>query len=140
MAPNPKNPQTFKDALVDASQSIAGGVGSADYDSNFAGHLLNVIGQFIQQGNQHQQQQQPAPGGATAPGGPPSDGGSPGGPPGSPPPGPAAGGQPGSGPPGGGAQTPPGAPTSPGPGGLPSKGLSPNPDELRRVLADVAGK
>lgn len=133
---DPKNPPSFKDALVDASQAIAGGVGSADYDSKFAGMLLDVIGKFIQPGGKHQQQnaqpgaggQSPAPGGGAPPGGDPSAA------PGTP-------AQPGGGagvPAGGGAQTPPGAPTEPG--GMPSQGLTPSPDEMRRVLADVAGK
>lgn len=137
---DPKNPPSFKDALVDASQAIAGGVGAADYDEVFAGHMLKAIGQFIR--NPPKAQGQPPAGGAQPPAGgapgqpvPDGSGGDAGPPTGAP----AAGGQPGpggSGPPGGGAQTPPGAPT---PGGM-TQGLTPSPDEMRRVLSDVAGK
>lgn len=135
---DPKNPPSFKDALVDASQAIAGGVGSADYDPKFAGMLLEVIGKFVQPGGKHEQNGGAPAGGAQppaggAPGQPVPDGG------GTPPPGVGSAAQPGGGagvPAGGGAQTPPSAPT--GPGGM-TQGLTPSPDEMRRVLADVAG-
>lgn len=133
---DPKNPPSFKDALVDASQAIAGGVGAADYDATFAGHLLSVIGMFLKP--KQAQGQPPAGGAGGAPssppaGGPPgADAGGP--PPGSTPPSPGSAGGPPQ--PGQGAQTPPGAPV---PGGM-TQGLSPSPDELRRVLSDVAGK
>ena len=137
-----KPPPSFNDALADAAASIGGSVSSPDYDSKFAGMLLDVISKFVQQGNQHSQPPG-APGAAQPPAGGPGapspsgsgdsgGGGAPGGvgaPPGAPGPG-------GSGPPGGGAQSPPNAPT---PGGM-TQGLTPSPDELRRVLSDVAGK
>lgn len=136
MPSDPKNPPSFKDALVDAAQAIAGGVGSADYDAVFAAHMQTAIGQWIKQGGP----KQPAPAGGGAPGGP-SAGGAPGQPvpdgsaptPSTSSPGPT--GDTGSAPPGGGAQTPPSAPT---PGGM-TQGLTPSPDEMRRVLSDVAG-
>jgi len=138
-----KPPPSFNDALADAAASIGGSVSSPDYDSKFAGMLLDVISKFVQGKNKPQSQSVPpgAPGAAAQPpaGGPgaPSpqgDGGAgaPGGV-GAPP---GAGGPGGSGGLGAGAQTPPAAPT---PGGM-TQGLTPSPDELRRVLADVAGK
>jgi hypothetical protein len=133
---DPKNPPSFHDAIADASQAIAGSIGAPDYDPKFAGMIMDVFHKFITGGKQ--QGQPPAGGSAQPPAGgappDPSAGGSP--------PGGAPGGvggptpDAGSAPPGGGAQTPPAAPT---PGGM-TQGLSPSPDELRRVLSDVAGK
>jgi hypothetical protein len=138
---DPKNPPSFHDAIADASQAIAGSIGAPDYDSKFAGMILDVFHKFISGGKQAQQPSpgSPATGGPPAPGGPPPPGAGAGSPPPGPPPGV-------SGPTGNAGGSPvnsqqmsnsgPGAPTM---GGL-SQGLSPSPDELRRVLSDVAGK
>lgn len=130
-----KNPPSFHDAIADAAQAVAGSINAPDYDPKFAGMLLDVMHKFVTQ-----PKQTPPSGGPTPPGGAGGDA-STGSPDGTPSPGvasPGAGGRGGSGPPGGGAQTPPAAPV---PGGM-TQGLSPsnNPDEMRRVLADVAGK
>jgi hypothetical protein len=137
-------PPTWQDALSSASQAIAAGLAAPDADLKFG---LAMIGALS--AHQHKGGQGSGPGGAAGPGGAPGGGqaGSPpaggpgdaGGPPGmSPAAGPAGGGAPNSAMP---SMTPPGAPT---PGGM-SQGLGlsgpgNNPDELRRVLADVAGK
>lgn len=136
---DPKNPPSFHEAIANASQSIAGSIGAPDYDPQFAGMIMDVFHKFITQPKGGTQK--PGPGGAGGPaGGPP--------PPGGPPPtdaGPDS--APGVSAPAGSAggspvnsammsnQTP-GAPT---PGGM-TQGLTPSPDELRRVLSDVAGK
>lgn len=147
---DPKNPPSFKDAIADASQAIAGSIGSPDYDPKFAGMIMDVFHKFIVSGGKPQGQGQSQPPGAPGAAQPPAGGPgapSPNGPGASTSPGANAGaGAPGgvggptsdtgSAPPGGGAQSPPNAPT---PGGM-TQGLSPSPDELRRVLSDVAGK
>lgn len=132
-----KNPPSFHDAIADAAQAVAGSINAPDYDPKFAGMLLDVMHKFVTMPKQGQQGTPPPGGSGGAPGGDASTAS----PDGTPPPGvasPGAGGGGGSGPPGGGAQTPPAAPV---PGGM-TQGLSPsnNPDEMRRVLADVAGK
>lgn len=137
-------PPTWQDALSQASQVIAAGLAAPDADVKFGLALIGALAT-------HTKRQGSGPGGAAGPGGAPGGGvagfpsaGGPdnaGGPPGTPPgvSGPA-------GPAGGGAPNaqmpttaPPGAPTGPQPGGM-TPGLSPNPDELRRVLSDVAGQ
>lgn len=137
-----QGPPKWADALSSASQAIAAGLAAPDADVKFG---LAMIGAL----SSHQKQKSGGAG-AGAPGGGPGAGGagSPGagGPMGGPmPPGPPPGGavaSPAAGPAGGGApnsampsQAAPGGPI---PGGM-SPGLSPNPDELRRVLSDVAG-
>jgi hypothetical protein len=132
-------PATWRDALSAASQALAAGLAAPDADVKFGLALIGALAT-------HQKRQVSGPGGAAGPVGAPG-GGVPASPPaggpdeggGAPPPGLA----PAAGPAGGGApnsampsQAAPGGPV---PGGM-SQGLSPNPDELRRVLADVAGK
>ena len=135
------NTPTWQDALSSASQALAAGLSSPDADVKFGLAMIGALATHQRRG------QAPGPGGAAGPGGPatggdagspPGGGPTPGGPPGTPPglsgaAGPAGGGAPNSAMP---TTAPPGAPV---PGGM-SQGLSPNPDELRRVLADVAGK
>jgi hypothetical protein len=136
-----QQPATFTDSISLAMQDIATGLAAPDADIDFATQLLQVMGMFVQ--TKHQAPQKPGAGaGAGAPGGggpqPPSPGG--GGAP-SPTPGGPAGGSPQN------AQMPSmGAPTpAPGPGqgpasGGPTNGLTPDPDEMRRVLQEVAGQ
>ena len=128
-------PATWVDALSSASQALAAGLSAPDADVKFG---LAMIGALAT----HQQRKgQPQPGGAGAgiPGGPPGGGEVGSSPAGGPPPGinpaagPAGGGAPNS------AMSPQAAPGGPVPGGM-TQGLTPNPDEMRRVLADVAGK
>jgi hypothetical protein len=133
-----KNPPSFHDAIANAAQAIAGSINAPDYDPKFAGLIIDVMHKFVSQPKPGQGQP-PAGAGPSPAGGPPSPadaGGSPGGAPGGVGAPPGAGGPGGSPQPGSGAQTPPAAPT---PGGI-TQGLTPSPDELRRVLADVAGK
>lgn len=130
-------PATWQDALSAASSAIASGLFAPDADVKFG---LALIGAISTHGKKQQGQQAGGPGGAAGPGGPPGGGavGSPsaGGPtPGglAPAAGPAGGGAPNS------AMPSQAAPGGPVPGGM-TQGLTPNPDEMRRVLADVAGK
>jgi hypothetical protein len=134
-----KNPPSFHDAIADAAQAIAGSINAPDYDPKFAGMIIDVMHKFVTMPKAGQGQAQPPAGGNAQP---------PAGGPGAPSPDPTSQGagapggvggptsDTGSAPPGGGAQTPPAAPT---PGGM-TQGLTPSPDELRRVLSDVAGK
>lgn len=132
-------PASWQDALSEASQAIAAGLAAPDADVKFG---LALMGAMAEHGKKQQPQGQPGqPGGAGvgAPG--LAGGGETGSLPAGAPTGPAGGGQPNQ---AMGSAAGPGAPTQPGggaggPGGV-SQGLSPNPDELRRVLADVAGK
>jgi hypothetical protein len=130
------------DALSAASQAIASGLTAPDADVPFG---LALMGAMATHGKK-----QAGAAGAGGPGGP-AGGGAAGQPPaGGPPPGPppsqlsgAAGGSSVTGPAGGGAPNSQmmsnAAPGGPIPGGM-SPGLTPDPDEMRRVLADVAGK
>lgn len=138
-------PPTWVQALSEASSDIASAMASPDADVKFGLALIGAISEHTQKKGA------PQSGGAGAgtPGGPGGGGGS-GSPP--PPPGGPSGGSPGmspagQAPAGGGApnqamksQASPGGPI---PGGM-SQGLgmsgdAQNADELRRVLADVAG-
>jgi hypothetical protein len=133
-------PPTWQDALSQASQAIAAGLASPDADVKFGLAIIGALSTHQKKGGQGS-----GPGGAAGPGGAPGGGMA-----GSPPAGGPgdAGMAPAAGPPGGGApnsampsMAAPGAPT---PGGM-SQGLGlsgpgNNPDEMRRVLADVAGK
>ncbi len=134
-----KAPPTWAEALSAASAEIASAMASPDADVKFGLALIGAISSHTQKKGQPPQA---GGAGAGAPGGPGGDGGQAGSP--SAPPGvsPA-----GAGPAGGGApnqamksQAAPGGPV---PGGM-SQGLgvsgdTQNADELRRVLADVAG-
>jgi hypothetical protein len=143
MASKDSGPASWQDALSQASQAIAGGLAAPDADVKFGLAILGAMAEHSKKGSG-------GPGAGTTPGGPPG-GGQAGPPPaGGPPPSPggdqlspAAGGSSVTGPAGGGAPNSKmmsnAAPGGPVPGGM-SPGLSPNPDELRRVLADVAGK
>jgi hypothetical protein len=138
MASKEQGPPSWQDALASASQAIAAGMSAPDADIKFG---LAMIGAL----STHQQRKsapQSGGAGAGAPGGPAGggDAGSPpsGGPGMSPAASTAGGGQPNS------AMPSTGGPGGPTPGGM-SQGLGlsgpgNNPDELRRVLADVAGK
>jgi len=132
-------PASWSDALSEASQAIASGLAAPDADVKFG---LAMIGALSTHQQKKGQQPQAGGAGAGAPGGPGGGGGPAG--PASPPPGvspagqaPAGGGQPNQ------AQKSQAAPGGPIPGGM-SQGLgvsgdAQNADELRRVLADVAG-
>lgn len=134
MASKDQGPPSWNEALSQAASIIAAGMANPDADIKFG---LAMIGAMTSH------QQKPGGAGAGASGGGPAAGGDagspPGGGPGGPPPG--MGGAPG--PAGGGAPNSAmpsmAAPGGPVPGGM-TPGLSPNPDELRRVLSDVAGK
>jgi hypothetical protein len=145
-----KAPTTFVDGINSAMQDIAGAMSAPDADLHFGTEMIKVMGTFLQ--SQHQRsaggqgQGQPAPAGPSSP--PPGRGPG-GGPPGPPPSGAGGGKPPGQsvpgGPAGGGAANPqmqssqpPSGPTPPGSG--PTPGLTPNPDEMRRVLQEVAGQ
>lgn len=148
-SPQSQQPSTWSDALSSASQAIAAGLAAPDADIKFGIAMIGAIATHQRKGSA------PGPGGAGAgaPGGAIGGGvaGSPpaGGPPpgaegmGAPPPGMAGGLSPAAGPAGGGAPNSAmpsnAAPGGPVPGGM-TQGLSPNPDELRRVLSDVAGQ
>lgn len=129
-----KAPTTFADGIQSAMQDLAGAMSAPDADLHFGTEMIKVMGHFLQA--KHGPQQSSGQGGA-APGagaGPPPGGGGP----------PTGQTSPG-GPAGGGAQNPsmpsmqpPSGPPEPGSG--PTPGLSPNPDELRRVLQETAGK
>jgi len=130
-------PASWQDALSQATQAIASGLAAPDADVKFG---MAIIGAIAMHGKKSSAMNAPGGGGAAAPGGP-AGGGVAGSPPaGGPTPdslapaaGPAGGGAPNS------AMPSQAAPGGPIPGGM-SPGLSPNPDELRRVLADVAGQ
>jgi hypothetical protein len=149
VAQKDSSPATWSDALSNASQAIAAGLSAPDADVKFGLAMLGAMA------THRQRQAGPGPGGAAGPGGPAGGGmagsppagmpGSPGGGPPGPPssPGSPPGLSPAAGPAGGGAPNSAmpsnAAPGGPIPGGM-SPGLSPNPDELRRVLSDVAGQ
>ena len=131
MASKDQGPPSWSDALSQASQVIADGLTAPDADVKFGLAMIGALSTH---------QKKAGIGGAAGPGQPPGGGGAgspaPGGP--SSPAGPAGGGAPNSAMP---ATAAPGAPT---PGGM-SQGLGlsgpgNNPDELRRVLSDVAGQ
>jgi hypothetical protein len=129
-------PPTWQEALSSAAQALAAGMGAPGADVKFGLAMIGALTSHLQKAGSAgagAPGQSPAAGGA----GPPSAGGpSAGGPmpPAavSPAGGPAGGNQPNS------AMPSQAAPGGPVPGGM-SQGLSPNPDELRRVLSDVAG-
>lgn len=143
MATKDDTPPTWTQALSDASQALAAGLAAPDADLKFGLAIIGALNSHSQKkGAQMGQPPQAGGAGAGAPGGP-GAGGGPAGPP-SAPPGMSPAGQSGA---GGGAPNPAmksqAAPGGPVPGGM-SQGLgvsgSPeNADELRRVLADVAG-
>lgn len=121
-------PPTWQDALSGASQAIAAGLAAPGADVKFGLAMIGAISAHLQKAGSA---------GAGAPGQPPGAGGPPPGPGGPPSPAPAGGGQPNQ------AMPSMGAPGAPTPGGV-SQGLGlsgpgNNPDEMRRVLADVAG-
>lgn len=127
------SPPTWQEALASASQAIAAGMAAPGADVKFGLAMIGAI-------SAHSQKAGSA--GAGAPGSPPPAAGGAGSPAAggpmppaavSPAGGPAGGNQPNS------AMPSQGAPGGPVPGGM-SQGLSPNPDELRRVLSDVAGQ
>jgi hypothetical protein len=129
-----QGPPSWSDALSQASQVIAAGLAAPDADVKFGLAIIGALSTHQKKG------QPPGAGGAAGPGGPAGGGGSAGSPPAG---GPSPGVAPAAGPPGGGAPNSAmpsnAAPGGPVPGGM-TQGLNPNPDELRRVLADVAGK
>jgi hypothetical protein len=130
MAQQGKNqPQSssFDDAIGQAMQALAGGMAAPDADVHFATECIRLMGSYLQQ-KHNPQGQGGKPQGQPA-SGPPGAG-----------PSPVPGGPPGGAPQNG--QMPSlGAPTAPNaPGGGPSPGLTPNPDELRRVLQEVSGQ
>lgn len=135
MASKDSGPPTWQESLSQASQALAAGLAAPDADVKFGLALLGAMASHQKKGGQGA-----GPGGAAGPGAA-AGGGEAGSPPtGSPgpAPGPAGGGAPNS------AMPSMGAPGAPTPGGL-SQGLGlsgpgNNPDEMRRVLADVAGK
>lgn len=143
MAKADAGPPSWQDAMSQASQAIAAGLAAPDADIKFGLALMGAMAEHSKKGS--------GSAGAGGPGGPaaggaagPAPGGGPS--PGGPPPSqlsPAAGGSSVTGPAGGGAPNSQmmsnAAPGGPVPGGM-TPGLSPNPDELRRVLSDVAGK
>lgn len=139
-------PASWADALSEASQAIASGMAAPDADVKFGLAMIGALAEHQKKGHA-----QSGGAGAGAPGGPGGGGGpagSPSPPPGGPPPGASPGGpSPAGNPAGGGSpnqqmksQASPGGPI---PGGMsPGLGMSgdaQNADELRRVLADVAG-
>jgi hypothetical protein len=135
MASKDSGPPSWQESLSQASQAIAAGLAAPDADVKFGLAMIGALSTH--------QHKSAGGAGAGAPGGPPVGGGagSPtaGGPATPTPPatvspagGPAGGGQPNQ------AMPSMAAPGGPVPGGM-SKGLSPNPDELRRVLSDVVG-
>jgi hypothetical protein len=128
-----KAPASFVDGINAAMQDIASAMSAPDADLHFGSEVIKLMGTFIQSKHAPQGQggHQPAPGGGGQT--PPGAGGTP---PGMSTPG---------GPAGGGAQNPqmpsmqpPSGPAQPGSG--PTPGLSPNPDEMRRVMQEVAGQ
>lgn len=149
MASTSKAPTSFMDGISAAMQDLAGAMAAPDADLHFGSEVMKLMGSYIQSKHNPQGQK---PGAGAAPGqGAPSAGGQPpgaGAPPSGGAPPSAAGGGPSpisGGPAGGGAgnqQMPslqaPTAPQSPGSG--PTPGLTPDPDELRRVLQEVAGQ
>jgi hypothetical protein len=125
-----KAPASFVDGINAAMQDIAAAMSAPDADLHFGTEVIKLMGTFVQ--SKHAPaQQSPAPGGGGQT--PPGGGGAP---PGMSTPG---------GPAGGGAQNPamksmqpPSGPQQPGSG--PTPGLTPNPDEMRRVMQEVAGQ
>lgn len=135
MATTSKSPTTFADGVSAAMQDLAGAMSAPDADLHFGTEMIKVMGTWQAAQHKSKTPQTTPPGGAGGAAGAPG-GGSPGGPPG--------GAQPG-GPAGGGAANPQmqaqQAPTGPAePGSGPTPGLSPNPDEMRRVMQEVAGQ
>jgi hypothetical protein len=143
-----KTPNSFADGINAAMQDIAGAMTAPDADLHFGTEMIKVMGVFLQHKHNPQGPNGQGPAGsAGAPGGGPGSG--PGAAGNTPPPGDGGGSPPGmsqpGGPAGGGAQNPqmpsvqpPSGPSQPGSG--PTPGLTPNPDELRRVLQEVAGQ
>jgi hypothetical protein len=135
MAPKSDIPGSMQEGLQALLPDIAVIMATPDADMDFLDKLQKIVLLRI-----HKPAPQPPggpPGAAAAPGGPSSPGGA------APPPGITGAGVPG-GPPGGGApnQEMPsmGAPEAPTqPGGV-TKPMTPNPDEMRRVLAESAGQ
>ena len=129
------------DGVNAAMQDLAGAMSAPDADLHFGTEMIKVMGAWTQAQHQHKSPAPSGPAGGAA-------GGSPGGAGGTPPPGaggPSPGGSVPGGPAGGGAQNPqqpslqpPSGPAEPGSG--PTPGLTPNPDEMRRVMQEVAGQ
>lgn len=137
MAGTPKSdvPSTMIEGLQQLLPDIANCMAAPDADMPYLKKLQDVVLLKI-----HQPQPQQPPGAPGAAGPAPGGAAGAGGPGGPPPPGPGAG--PG-GPPGGGApnQAMPGmgAPAAPTqPGGV-TQPMTPQPDEMRRILAEQAG-
>lgn len=141
MATTGKAPATFMDGIQAAMQDLAGAMSAPDADLHFGTEVIKLMATYVQAQHQHKgaqgQGQAPGPGGpppgAQSP--PPSGAGGGGTPPVSVPGGPAGGGA-------GNQQMPslqpPSGPSEPGSG--PTPGLTPNPDEMRRVLQEVSGQ
>lgn len=134
MATGTKQPSSFADGVNSAMQDLAGAMAAPDADLHFGTEMIKVMGAFLQSKNKPQDQKNPAGQGPPPGAGQPGAGG--GAPPGMSTPG---------GPAGGGAANPsqpslqpPSGPQEPGSG--PTPGLSPNPDEMRRVMQEVAGQ
>jgi hypothetical protein len=131
-AASSKQPSSFADGINAAMQDLAAAMSAPDADLHFGSEMIKVMGMFLQSRNKPAGG--PTPSAGAGPGA--SSGAAPGGPPGMSTPG---------GPAGGGAQNPampslapPSGPAQPGSG--PTPGLSPNPDEMRRVMQEVAGQ
>jgi hypothetical protein len=127
-----KTPSSFADGVNAAMQDLAAAMSAPDADLHFGTEMIKVMGTFLKSKNSPPSPGGPA-GGGQSPGGQPPGGG--------PPPGMSLPG----GPAGGGAGNPAmpnmGPPTAPqGPGSGPTPGLTPNPDEMRRVMQEVAGQ
>lgn len=127
-----KQPSSFAEGVQAAMQDLAGAMSAPDADLHFGTEMIKVMGMFLQQAHKPQSSGPPA-GGGQGPGGPPPGGGTP---PGMSTPGGPAGG--GAGNPAMPNMAPPSGPQAPGSG--PTPGLSPNPDEMRRVMQEVAGQ
>ena len=135
-----KTPTSFMDGINSAMQDIAGAMSAPDADIHFGTEMIKVMSVYTQSRSRGSAQPGgPGGGGPPGPGGSPAGGagqGAPGAPPGMSLPG---------GPAGGGASNPsqpslqpPSGPPQPGSG--PTPGLTPNPDEMRRVMQEVAGQ
>jgi hypothetical protein len=136
MAQSGKAPTTFMDGIQAAMQDLAGAMSAPDADLHFGTEVIKLMATYVQAQHQNKGQQGQAPSGppgASSP--PPSGAGGGGTPPVSVPGGPAGGGA-------GNQQMPsmqpPSGPQEPGSG--PTPGLTPNPDEMRRVLQETAGQ
>lgn len=127
-----KQPNSFADGVQTAMQALAAAMAAPDADLHFGSEMIKVLGTFLQMKGKMTPSGAPAgPPGGGGPGGGP---GGPGSPAGMPLPGGAA---------GGGAANPT-QPNMAGPagpmGGGPTPGLTPNPDDMRRVMQEVAGQ